>query len=87
MVPELVTSIVSIVCLVCGVWMLRASLRGQAHIVSRLAGMMSLVLTVHFGHEAYRGRSNAVAALALAAFALTMLTIGIAKKRFRAPLS
>ena len=87
MVPELVTSIVSIVCIVCGVWILRASLRGQAHIASRLAGMMTLLLTVRFGYEAYRGRSSAVAAIALAAFALTMLTIGIAKKRFRAPLS
>ena len=65
--------------------MTRAYLRGEHHFVARLAATASLAIVANFGYGAHRGRSNAVAAVALAAFVLTMLAIGVAKGRFHAP--
>jgi heme A synthase len=72
-------------CLVCVIWMMRAYPRGEHHIVARLAATIALTLVAHIGYDAYRGRSNAIVAGALAAFALVTFSIAIAKGRFHAP--
>ena len=65
--------------------MMRALLRGDRHIASRLAGTVSLTLAASLGYASYQGRFSALAAGAMAAFSLTMLVVGVARGRFHAP--
>ena len=81
MIPSLATATAY---LVCSIWMVRAHLRGDHHIVSRLAGAVSLTIAASFGYAASQGRFSMVAAVALAAVTLTLFAIGLAKGRYRA---
>ena len=82
MVLDLVTPVI---CLVCLAWAMRAHVRGESHIAARCAATISLSLTADFAYRAYHGVFSPTVAIALAAFAVTMISIAIAQGRFHAP--
>jgi hypothetical protein len=75
----------ALVCLVCAAGIMRAYRRGEHHIATRLAAAISLVMAADVVRMAYRGRTSAVAASALAAFVVTILFFAVVKGRFHAP--